>query len=41
VDNAMECLDAGAHGVAVIRAVMESTSPRRAVREFAEVMGTL
>jgi len=41
VDNAMECLDAGAHGVAVIRAVMESTSARRAVREFAEVMGTL
>src|SRR5262249_993227 len=39
--NARECLDAGAHGVAVIRAIMEATSPRRAVSEFAEVMGTL
>jgi thiamine-phosphate pyrophosphorylase len=40
-DRAKECLDAGAHGVAVIRAVMASTSARRAVREFAEAMGTL
>ena len=40
-EHARECLDAGAHGVAVIRAVMEASSPRRAVREFAEVMGTL
>jgi thiamine-phosphate pyrophosphorylase len=39
--NARECLDAGAHGVAVIRAVMEATSARRAVREFADVMGEL
>lgn len=40
-ENAKECLDAGAHGIAVVRAVMEATSARRAVREFAEVMGTL
>lgn len=40
-DRAKECLDAGAHGVAVIRAVMAATSARRAVREFAEAMGTL
>ena len=40
-DRAKECLDAGAHGVAVIRAVMTATSARRAVREFADVMGTL
>ncbi|HKW12941.1 MAG TPA: thiamine phosphate synthase [Candidatus Krumholzibacteria bacterium] len=40
-EHARECLDAGAHGVAVIRAVMEASSPRRAVREFAEVMGEL
>lgn len=40
-ENARECLDAGAHGVAVIRAVMEATSARRAVREFEEAMGTL
>ena len=39
--NAKECLDAGAHGVAVVRAVMEATSARRAVAEFAEAMGTL
>ena len=40
-ERAKECIDAGAHGVAVIRAVMEATSARRAVREFADVMGTL
>ena len=40
-DRARECLDAGAHGVAVIRAIMTSTSARRAVREFADVMGEL
>jgi thiamine-phosphate pyrophosphorylase len=40
-ERSRECLDAGAHGVAVIRAVMAATSARRAVREFAEVMGTL
>jgi thiamine-phosphate pyrophosphorylase len=39
--NARACLDAGAHGVAVIRAVMTASSARRAVREFAEEMGTL
>jgi thiamine-phosphate pyrophosphorylase len=41
IQNARECLDAGAHGVAVVRAVMQATSARRAVREFAEVMGSL
>jgi thiamine-phosphate pyrophosphorylase len=40
-DHAKECLDAGAHGVAVIRAVMSASSARRAVREFADVMGSL
>lgn len=39
--NARECLDKGAHGVAVVRAVMEATSPRRVVREFAEAIGEL
>jgi len=39
--NTKECLEQGAHGVAVIRAVMQATSARRAVREFAEVMGAL
>jgi thiamine-phosphate pyrophosphorylase len=40
-DRAKECLDAGAHGIAVVRAVMAASSARRAVREFAEMMGTL
>jgi len=40
-ERARECLDAGAHGVAVIRAVMTATSARRAVSEFADVMGEL
>jgi thiamine-phosphate pyrophosphorylase len=40
-ERARECLDAGAHGIAVIRAVMEATSARRAVREFADAMGAL
>ena len=40
-DRAKECLDAGAHGVAVISAVMSATSVRTAVRAFADVMGTL
>ena len=40
-DRAQECLDAGAHGVAVISAVMAATSVRTAVRAFADVMGTL
>jgi thiamine-phosphate pyrophosphorylase len=39
--NARACLDSGAHGVAVIRAVMEATSPRRVVRELAEAIGEL
>jgi thiamine-phosphate pyrophosphorylase len=38
-DRAKECLDAGAHGVAAIRAVMSATSARRAVREFSDAMG--
>jgi thiamine-phosphate pyrophosphorylase len=40
-DRAQECLDAGAHGVAVISAVMAASSVRTAVRAFADVMGTL
>lgn len=40
-DRARECLDAGAHGVAVVGAVMEATSARSAVRAFAEAMGEL
>ncbi len=40
-DNARACLDAGAHGVAVVGAVMEATSARSAVRAFAEAMGSL
>ncbi len=40
-DRARDCLDAGAHGVAVVGAVMEATSARAAVRAFAEAMGTL
>ncbi|HEX6791137.1 MAG TPA: thiamine phosphate synthase [Candidatus Krumholzibacteria bacterium] len=40
-DRAKECLDAGAHGVAAIRAIMTATSARRAVREFADAMGEL
>lgn len=38
-ERAKECLDAGAHGVAAIRAVMTASSARRAVREFADAMG--
>ncbi len=40
-ENARACLDAGAHGVAVVGAVMEASSVRSAVRAFAEVMGEL
>jgi thiamine-phosphate pyrophosphorylase len=40
-DTARDCLDAGAHGVAVVGAVMEATSARAAVRAFAESMGEL
>jgi thiamine-phosphate pyrophosphorylase len=40
-ERAKECLDAGAHGVAVISAVMAATSVRSAVRAFADAMGTL
>lgn len=41
VENALACLEVGAHGVAVVGAVMEASSVRSAVRAFAEVMGTL
>jgi thiamine monophosphate synthase len=34
-------LDAGAFGVAVVSAVMAASSPRSAVRAFAESMGSL
>ncbi len=40
-ENAKQCLDAGAHGVAVVGAVMEASSVRGAVRAFADAMGTL
>ncbi len=40
-ENARACTDAGAHGVAVIGAVMEATSIRRAVREFEAALGSL
>jgi thiamine-phosphate pyrophosphorylase len=40
-ENAKQCVDAGAHGVAVVGAVMEASSVRSAVRAFAEAMGTL
>jgi thiamine-phosphate pyrophosphorylase len=40
-ERARECLDAGAHGVAVVGAVMEANSARSAVRAFAESMGAL
>ena len=40
-ERARECLDAGAHGVAVVSAVMAASSARSAVRAFAESMGTL
>lgn len=40
-ERATECLDAGAHGVAAIRAIMTATSVRSAVRAFSESMGGL
>jgi thiamine-phosphate pyrophosphorylase len=40
-ERARECLDAGAHGVAVVGAVMEASSARSAVRAFAESMGAM
>jgi thiamine-phosphate pyrophosphorylase len=41
VETARECLDAGAHGIAVVGAVMEANSARSAVRAFADAMGEL
>jgi thiamine-phosphate pyrophosphorylase len=40
-ERARACLDAGAHGVAAIGAVMEASSARSAVRAFAEALGGL
>jgi thiamine-phosphate pyrophosphorylase len=40
-ENARACLDAGAHGVAVVGAIMEASSVRGAVRAFAEALGEL
>lgn len=40
-DNARACLDAGAHGVAAVGAIMTATSVRRAVGRFQEAMGEL
>ena len=40
-DNARSCLDAGAHGVAAVGAIMNATSVRTAVRRFHEAIGEL
>lgn len=40
-DNARSCLDAGAHGVAAVGAIMTATSVRTAVRRFQEALGEL
>jgi thiamine-phosphate pyrophosphorylase len=40
-ERARECLDVGAHGVAVVGAVMEASSVRSVVRAFHEAMGEL
>ena len=40
-ERARECREAGAHGVAVVGAVMEASSVRSAVRAFADAMGEL
>jgi thiamine-phosphate pyrophosphorylase len=40
-ERARDCLDAGAHGVAVVGAVMAASSVRSAVRGFAETMDGL
>lgn len=40
-DNARACLDAGAHGVAAIGAVMGASSVRKAVRAFQSSLGEL
>jgi thiamine-phosphate pyrophosphorylase len=40
-DNARSCLDAGAHGVAAIGAIMTASSVRTAVRRFQEALGEL
>jgi len=38
-ERAGNCIDAGAHGVAVIRAIMQSDNIRRTVNEFNKVIG--
>ncbi|HEX5132557.1 MAG TPA: thiamine phosphate synthase [Candidatus Krumholzibacteria bacterium] len=40
-ENARACLDAGAHGVAAVGAVMGATSARTATRRFQEALGEL
>ncbi len=40
-ERVRECLDTGAHGVAVVSAVMAASSARSAVRAFAEAMESL
>jgi thiamine-phosphate pyrophosphorylase len=40
-DNARACLDAGAHGVAAVGAIMTASSVRTAVRRFQEALGGL
>jgi thiamine-phosphate pyrophosphorylase len=40
-ENARSCLDAGAHGVAAVGAIMNASSARTATRRFEEALGTL
>ncbi len=40
-ENARACLDAGAHGVAAVGAVMTATSVRTRMREFEAALGSL
>ncbi len=40
-DNAQSCLEAGAHGVAAVGAVMAASSARTAVKRFHEALGGL
>lgn len=40
-DNALSCVEAGAHGVAAIGAVMAASSARTAVKRFHEALGEL
>ena len=38
--NAREVMNAGAHGIAVIRAILESPDPQRTVRELSAIVGS-